>query len=91
VVWKHWLDHELVLVSYGVSKPEVAPIDRSIAPLFKESLIRSYVNRFKGTSFMRGCKKYGLDVTWELNFNKETGIGFIRVRNYGEKYFELNL
>jgi len=40
---------------------------------------------------MRGCKKYGLDVTWELNFNKETGIGFIRVRNYGEKYFELNL
>lgn len=48
-VWKFWDDHEFVLTSYGTDHTAIAPIDRSIAPVFKDNLIKSYSHLYAGT------------------------------------------
>lgn len=69
VVWKFWEDHEFVLTSYGTDHTMIAPINRSIAPAFKEHLIRSYSKAYAGTGKVKSYEKYGFNATCETNFS----------------------
>lgn len=44
VFWKFWPDHDFVLTSYGPEKVQFINVNRDIAPLFKNNLIKSYSN-----------------------------------------------
>lgn len=46
VVWKFWDDHEYVLTSYGPDHTSINPINRAIAPAFKDNLIKSYASNY---------------------------------------------
>lgn len=88
VVWKFWEDHEMVVTSYGADHVSWAPINRSIAPAFKEGLVRSYARKFAGKGKVKSYEKYGFNATCETNFDIETGIGYVRMVNNSEKGFE---
>ena len=88
VVWKFYDSHELVLTSYGTDHAQIVPINRNIAPQFKEQMIQSYSRMHEGSGKVKNYEKYGFNATCETNFNLETGIGFVRMVNKSNKGFD---
>lgn len=88
IKWKFWNDHEFVLTSYGTDHANIVPINRSIAPAFKEQMIKSYARMYEGTGKIKSYEKYGFDAVCETNFSLDTGIGFVRMVNKSNKGFE---
>jgi len=53
----------MVVTSYGTDHAEIKPMDRSIAPNFKDQMIKSYSQLFAGTGKVKSYEKYGFNAT----------------------------
>jgi hypothetical protein len=91
VVWNHFEEHECVVASYGPDNVKFRSYnDRSIAPKFKQHMIKSYAKQFPGDR--HHYEKLNIPEAYrEVVFIIEHGIGYIKINNPSKKSFSTTI
>lgn len=90
VEWGKQQIRPIVFNSYGVERVQIEQIGDAIAPVFKNELIKSYSQKYKGK--IKQYTKINIPEAYsETEISIDRGIGYIRMKNPSKKWFQSNL